>query len=182
MSLDHLTKQTTEEYIGHEMNRDAQARVEEHLATCAACRQRVELDLRMEDLLHRVERIEAPRDLAARISAAADLQRAQEQARRERLPLIAAATIFSLLVTLWFGLQLLVAFQEDGALDFFALATSHPEVYSAYTSDALFALFESLPFSEIVLTLFALVTVVVLTQQWAETIQPSLHLSRHGRG
>ncbi len=69
---------------------------------------------------------------------------------------------------------MLFAFEESGALDFFSLVTSRPEVFATYSTDAYFALLESLPLLEIVLTLFALLTVLVLAQQWVDAVQPNL--------
>ena len=44
---------------------------------------------------------------------------------------------------------MIIAFQLDDAWDFFSLFTSRPDILSTYSSDALFALLESLPISEI---------------------------------
>lgn len=172
----HLTANAVDLYL--EQGVDDRASLDEHLAACALCRGRIARDQRIEGALRALPRENPPRDLTARITAAIELRVAQEQARQERLPFIAAATFFSVLLALWFGFEMLVAFQENGALDFFALISSHPEVFSAYSSDALFALIESVPISEIVLTLFALLTVVVLAQQWADAVQPRVSFYR----
>ncbi|MEW5720833.1 MAG: hypothetical protein AB1817_19565, partial [Chloroflexota bacterium] len=97
---------------------------------------------------------------------------AQEQARRTRVPFIAAATFFATLLAVWFCLELDVAFRENRVFDFWALFTSYSDWFSTDSLDALFALLEALPLSEIVLTLCALLTVGVLAQQLIESLRP----------
>ncbi len=179
---DHLTASDVDWYTEKEHGAAADDRIEKHLQTCSMCRDRVSRESRFERLLSSVSRTDAPRDLSSRINAAVELRLAQERSRRERLPLIGLATCLSALVTLWFGLQMLIGLQEDGALDLFSLVTSHPEVFSAYSTDTLFALLEALPISEMVLTLFALLTVLVLAQQWVDTLRPDMAWYRHGQG
>lgn len=180
MSERHLTPIEVSAYVEKELDDRARAAMDEHLAACASCRARVTRDRRMEHTLREMPRAHPPRDLAARIVAAVELRAAQGQARRERLPLIAMATFFSTLLFLWFGVEMLVAFQENGALDFFSLFASHPEVLANYSTDALFALVEALPLSEIALTLFALLTVIVLAQQLGDVLQPRAAVFRNG--
>jgi hypothetical protein len=148
-------------------------RMKAHLAACPMCRGLVERDREIESALVELPRAMAPRDLIVRIMSAAELRGAEARARWERLPFIVAATFFSFLLSIWFGLQMLLAFQDNGALDYFSLITSRPEVFSLYSADAYFALIESLPILEIVLTVFALLTVLVLAQQWVDIVQPN---------
>src|SRR5512135_3102695 len=170
---DHFTTMDVDQYVQQEIDAKTLHRLETHLATCPMCRGLVAREQRIESALLEMPRVAAPHDLMVRITAAAELRVAEARARRERLPFIIAATFFSLVLSIWFGLQMLLAFQDNGALDFFSLITSHPEVFSSYTTDAYFALIESVPVSEIILTLFAVLTVLVLAQQWVDTIQPN---------
>lgn len=176
----HLTLFEIEEHNGQELRPEARAAADEHLAVCPLCQKRAVSDARLDGLLKGLPRDNAPRDLAVRITAAVELRVAEEKVRRDRLPLMIAATCFSAVATLWFGFQMLVSFQENGALDFVSLITSRPDVFSAYSSDAFLALLESLPIPEIMLTVFALVTVVVLALQLQETAAPSAGYYRRG--
>lgn len=169
-SNNHLTSSDVELYVENQMDSHARATLDAHLASCADCRARITRHQQFDAALRLVARPNAPKDLAARITAAVELRLAQEQARRAQMPLIAVAMLFSLLLALWFGFNMVLAFQEDGVLDFLAIFTSQPEL--AYSLDTFLALVESLPFSEIALTLFALVTAIVLAQQLVETIRP----------
>jgi anti-sigma factor RsiW len=168
----HLTVDDVERYVETELDAPVRAEMEQHLASCVMCRARVAHNRRVDAALRTLPRAKPPRDLAVRINAAVELRVTEERVRRGRVPLIAAATFFSFLLSLWFGFEMLVAFQENGALDLFSLFTSRPDVFSAYSTDAFFAIVEALPYGEIALTLFALFTVVVLAQQWAEAVQP----------
>ena len=181
MIADHLTSTDVDLYVEKDMDEPARAALDAHLAACPMCRGRVARDKRVESTLRAMPRTSAPRDLSARITAAVELRVSAERARRERLPFIVVATIFSVLLSVWFGLEMLVAFQENGALDFFALIANQPEVFSAYSTDAVFALIESLPFAEIVLTVFAMLTVLVLAQQWVDAALPNRSFYRNGR-
>ncbi len=178
MSDVHLTDGEMELLLAEELDEPARLRTDGHIAACPACRRRVAQERRFEGGLSQLSRAEAPRDLAARIGAAADLRIAQEQRRRTRLPFLVAAMVFSILLTIWFALQILVAIQVDGAVEFLSLLANRPDVFSSYTGDALLALLESLPISEILLTLCAVLTVVVLAQQWVDTAQPGWSVSR----
>lgn len=170
---DHFTTMDVDLYAEQGVDVKTLQRMKAHLATCPMCRGLVERDREIESALVELPRAMAPRDLVARIMSAAELRGAEARARRERLPFIIVATFFSFLLSIWFGLQMLLAFQDNGALDFFSLITSRPEVFSMYSADAYFALIESLPILEIVLTVFALLTVLVLAQQWVDIVQPN---------
>lgn len=180
MMNQHLAADAVALYVEQGLDALTRAETDAHIAACALCRGRVARDRRIEAALREMPRENPPRDLAARITATVELRVSREQMRRERLPLIAVATFFSALLMLWFGFEMLVTFQENGALDFFSLLASRPEVFSTYSTDALFALIESLPISEIVLTLFAVLTVVVLVQQWADSAQPRVSFNHNG--
>ncbi len=168
MSEKHLTNEQIEAYI--EQGLDAWAH--EHLAVCARCRARTARAQRVETALQTLPRAETPRDLAARICAVIELRVAQEEARRARMPLIAVATFFSALLAVWFGLEMLFVLEDNGALYFASLLASQPELLSTYSFDAVFALIELLPIGEIALTLFALLTALILAQQLVETARP----------
>ncbi len=176
----HLTALDIEAYIDEPPDKEVRAGMDAHLAACAVCRRRMAGNTRLNSLLQAIPRENAPRDLAARITAAVELRVAEDRARRERLPPMIAATCFSALVTLWFAFEMVVGLQENGAFDFVSLVTSRPEILSAYSTDAFWALVESLPLPEIVLTLFALLTVVVLASQLTEMVHPDLTFYHHG--
>lgn len=174
----HLTPRELETYVAKETEDIAQAAIELHLADCAVCRERTHRAERFESALSELPREHAPRELTERILAVVDWRAAQEQARRKRLPLVALATLSSLLLAIWFGAQMIIGFLQDDALDFFSLFTSRPDILSTYSSDALFALLESLPISEIVLTAFAVLIAIVLAQQLVDSMTPRVAHSK----
>jgi anti-sigma factor RsiW len=171
MAANHLTSDDMEQYVEKQMGDRARAAMDEHLAACAICGARVARGQKLDAALHALPRARAPQDLAARISAAVEWRMEQERARRARMPLIAVALSFSLLLAVWFGLEMIIAFQDNGVLDFLAVFTSHSEF--SYSPDTLMALIEALPLSEVGLMLFALVTALVLAQQLVDTIRPN---------
>jgi hypothetical protein len=172
MIAKHLTPGELDSYVEREIGETARAAIDRHLSECASCRARAERLERMEAAIRDLPREKPLRNLTTRILAAVDWRSAQEETKRQRAPIIALAMVSSLLLSLWLGGQMVIAFQENGALDFFSLFTSRPDILSADFSDALFVLLESLPILEIVLTLFALVTVIVLAQQLMDSVQP----------
>ncbi len=177
MSERHLDADELNLYVEKELEGDARVDAEMHLANCALCRGRVAREERLSDALRATPRQEPPRDLAARIDSAAQIQVVQEQLRRSRMPFIGVATLFSLVLLVWFGFQMVIALQENGTLDFLSLLSDRPDVFSAYSVDAIWALIEAIPLGEIALTLFALFTVIVLAQQWVEMIRPPTPLT-----
>ena len=168
----HLTANDIEQYIEKALEDARRAELEQHLAACSACRARVARDTRMNIALRALPHAQPPRELAARIGAVVEARAAQEQARRTRVPYIAIATFFATLLAVWFCLELDLAFQENGVFDFWALFTSYSDWLSADSWDALLALLEALPLSEIILTLCALLTVGVLAQQLIDSLRP----------
>jgi hypothetical protein len=88
------------------------------------------------------------------------------------MPFITIATFFSLLLLIWFGFQMVIAFIDNGTFEILSVFSGQPELLSAFYTDALWALLEALPLGEIALTLFALFTVIVLAEQWVETVRP----------
>ncbi len=174
----HLTPRELETYVERELGETARTAIKLHLADCASCRERTHRADRLESALRDLPREYAPRELTERILAAADWRAAEEQARRKRLPLIALATFSSLLLAVWFGIQMVIAFLQDDALDFFSLFTTRPDILSTYSSDALFALLESLPIAEIMLTAFAVLIAIVLAQQLMESVTPRVAHSK----
>ena len=96
----------------------------------------------------------------------------QQRLQRARMPFITVATFFSLLLLLWFGFQMVIAFVDNGTFEILSLLSGRPDLFSTFFGDALWALLEALPLGEIVLTLFALFTVIVLAEQWVETVRP----------
>ncbi|MBI5301318.1 MAG: zf-HC2 domain-containing protein [Chloroflexi bacterium] len=169
---EHLTATDLERYLDDALNADEQARVTRHLAECARCRARAANAQRVEAALRALPRATAPRDLATLITTAIEWRTTQDQARRSRAPLIAAATLFSILLLLWFGFSMIVTLEDNNAVDFFFWIASHPEIVQTHFVESLSALFELLPISEMFLTLFALFTVAVLAQQWLDSVHP----------
>jgi predicted anti-sigma-YlaC factor YlaD len=172
MSTVHLSTMDVEAYVENELDEPARARMDRHLNKCPTCRGRVASEARLATALREMREPAAPRDLAARVTAAVELRVGHRHARQQRLPYLIAATCFSLLLTAWLGLNMLVAFQDSGALDFLGLITNQPEGFSAYTTDAFLALLEALPIPEITLTCLAVLVVIVLAQQWADAAVP----------
>ena len=168
----HLTADEIEQYIEKVLEDARRVELDQHLATCPACRVLVARDTRMNIALRALPYAQPPRELAAHIDAVIEARAAQEQARRTRVPYIAVATFFSTLLAVWFCLELEVAFQENGVFDFWALFTSYSDLFSADSWDALLALIEALPLSEIILTMCALLTVGVLAQQLIDSLRP----------
>lgn len=178
MEEKHLTTEDLERFIENDLGASDRAAFDQHLARCARCRGYLGRERSIEAALHAFPREQPPRDLVSRINALIEWRAAEAHTRRARLPFVTLATLFSAALALWFGYQMLVAFQENDALVFASLFTASPEILTAYSSDALFALIESLPLGEIVLTLFAMVTAIVLAQQWVDTVQPRVSLNR----
>ena len=168
----HLTLDDLESYLDAEWDQRARARVEEHLAECAHCRARLARERELSRALSTMPRRDPPRELAARIGSAASARVFQERLRRSRLPFIGAATFFSAVFLLWFAFQMVIAFQNNGTLDLITVLTARPDLFSLYSTDAIWAVIEALPLGEITLTLFALFTVIVLAQQWVDAIRP----------
>jgi len=169
---EHLTSSQFEHWLDHTLDSDEQAHLSQHLAACAACRARLQSEARLEVALRAQPRGTPPHDLVTLITTAVEWRVAQEQTRRTRVPFIAAATLFSVLLLLWFGFAMIVALEDKNAVDFFFWITSHPEILQTHFFESLSALFELLPISEMFLTLFALFTVAVLAQQWFDSLQP----------
>ncbi len=172
MDIPHLTPLEIEQYAEQEVPATRRAAVDAHVAACDSCRAQATRHTRLTASLRALTRQAAPADLAARISTHVEQYLTQEQIRRTRVPLIASAMVFSFLLVLWFALEMIVAFQENGVLDFFTLYTNDPGLVSLYSWDAILALCETLPFSEITLTGFALITALVLAQQLVDTLRP----------
>lgn len=168
----HLTTLEIEQFNENELDAARRGEITQHLATCAACHARVAHAERVDIALRALPRAQPSHELSARIGAAIEAHALQEQARRTRLPYIALATFVSLILALWFGLEMVVALQENGALDFFALFTSYPDWFAPDSLDALTALIEALPIPELILTLCALLTVGVLAQQLVDSARP----------
>lgn len=172
MNDKHLTANELDLYAEKGLDDRARVQIEEHLVDCARCRARLARDQRLSAALQALPRDEPSRDLALRIGAAAQAQVLQDQLRRSRMPFIVVATFFSLLLLLWFGFQMVVAFIDNGTFELLSLLSGRPDLFSAYFTDSLWALIEALPLGEIVLTLFAMFTVIVLAEQWVDTIRP----------
>lgn len=172
MNDEHLTASDLHPYVENELDEPARAEIEKHIRVCAPCRGREARERRLSRVLRTMPRQDAPRDLAARIGSAVEAHLFQERLRRSRMPFIAVAMCFSVLLLVWFGLQMIIAFEDNGTLEFVSLLASRPDVLSTYSIDAVWALIEALPLGEIALTLLALFTAFVLLQQWIDTVRP----------
>jgi predicted anti-sigma-YlaC factor YlaD len=173
MDAKHLTATLIEAYVENELEETARAQAEQHLGECATCRARVARSRRVESALRALPRVNPPQDFAARIAGAAEAFVEQERVRRGRMPFIAVALGFSALLCLWFAIQILIALEENGTLYLFSLLSSYPDALAAaYSTDVIVGVIETLPLGEIVLTLFALFTVIVLAHQWVDTMRP----------
>jgi len=172
MLANHMTSAEINRYLEHELDQNRCAEMDTHLTACPACRARVERAARLDRALRALPRTQPPSELAARIGATIEARVKQEQARRARVPVIAVATFFSILLALWFCFELNLAFQMSGVSDFWAMFISYSDVLSTDSLDALLAVLEALPLSEIVLTSCALLTVGVLAQQLIESLRP----------
>lgn len=168
----HLTPQRVEAYVTGEIADNAREATTQHLAHCAACRARVDRALKLEVELRALAPVNVPHHLNDQIIAAVDWRVTLEETRRKRLPYIAFATFASIVISLWFLFQMLSALLDDDALDFLALYTTRPDIFSNFFSDALFALVESLPLQEIAMTVIAVAIAIVLAQQLVESFHP----------
>lgn len=174
MAGTHLTPRDLEIYAMGAWEENARETITQHLATCAACRARANRAEKFESGLRDLPRQAAPRDLADRIITAVDWRVTQDEARRRRLPFIAFATAASIIISIWFAFQMIADLYDTDALDFLSLFTSRPDLLVAYYSDALYALWESLPLPAIALTLVAIAVAIVLAQQLVESFRPSM--------
>lgn len=176
--MTHLLPNEIEVYATHQIDEQIRATFDEHLAACADCRARIAKTQQIDAALRHLPRELPPPGFADLIVAGVEWRAAQEQQRRARMPLIALATCFSILLTLWFGFAGLVALQDNGVVEFLWIYTTQAEI--SYSSDALFALLEALPVTELILTLFALVTASVLALNLIESLRPQrMELGRH---
>lgn len=176
--MTHLTPTEIEVYATHQISAQVRATFDEHVATCADCRARIAKTQKIDAALWQLPRELPPPGFADLVIAAVEWRAGQEQQRRARMPLIALATCFSILLTLWFGFAGLIALQENGVVEFLWIYAYDTDI--SFSSDALFALLEAFPFTEILLTLFALITAGVLGQNLVESLQPrKMGLGRH---
>jgi predicted anti-sigma-YlaC factor YlaD len=174
----HLTPNEIEVYALSQIGEQIRATFDEHLATCADCRARIAKTQKIDAALQQLPRELPPPGFDDLVVAAVEWRAGQEQQRRARMPLIALATCFSILLTLWFGFAGLIALQENGVIEFLWIYTYDTDI--SFSSDALFALLEAFPFTEILLALFALVTAAALGQNLVESLQPrKIGLGRH---
>jgi len=174
MAGTHLTPRDLEIYAMGAAEPRAREAMTQHLAACAACRARSHRAEKLESGLRDLPRQTAPSDLADRIVAAVDWRVTQDEARRRRLPFIALATAASFVISFWFAFQMIVDLADNDAIDFLSLYASRPDLLFAYFSDALYALWESLPLTEIALTFIAVAIAIVLAQQLLENFRSGL--------
>lgn len=161
----HLTFDELEQLSNNELDPTRRIQVEAHLTTCAPCRAHLNQYQRLDLALRALPHASLPADLIARIEMRANW----EQVRRARLPFITLAMLLSFVVAGWFCIELGIALQENGILDFWTLLSTYSDQFSA---DLFWALIEAIPFTETLLTLCALLTVGVFAQQFFETLRP----------
>ncbi|HEX7589074.1 MAG TPA: zf-HC2 domain-containing protein, partial [Anaerolineae bacterium] len=172
MNDKHLSDHELDHYVEKELDDRARVQADEHLANCERCRSLLTRELFLSVALRAVPREQPPSDFAVRIGNAAQARVLQQRLQRARMPFITVATFFSLLLLLWFGFQMAIAFVDNGTFEILSLLSGQPDLFSTFFVDGLWALLEALPLGEIVLTLFALFTVIVLAEQWVETVRP----------
>lgn len=165
MIAPHLTLDELEQLMDNELETTRRAEIENHLTMCVVCRTRLDQHERINSALRALPQAPLPADLIARIEARANW----EQVRRARLPFIVLAMLLSFVVAGWFCVELGIALQEKGILDFWALLSTYSEQFSI---DLLLALIEAIPLTETMLTLCALFTVGIFAQQLFETLRP----------
>ncbi|MBI3538135.1 MAG: hypothetical protein HY070_11340 [Chloroflexi bacterium] len=141
-----------------------------HVATCASCQHRVARAKKLITALRDQPRADTPNDLAPRIIAASELMTRWRSARRASIPEMTAATAFTFLVAIALVWNFFGALEQNGTLDFFDLLAS-PELITAYFSDYLLALFETLPLVEFALASLAVMSVIVFARQWIELVE-----------
>ena len=168
----HLSDRELDQYVERDIEDPARTQIEQHLEHCSQCRGLLDRERRLVAALRELPREESPRELVGRIGNAAQARLVQERLKRARMPFITIATFFSLLLLIWFGFQMIIAFIDNGTFEILSVFSGQPELLSAFYTDALWALLEALPLGEIALTLFALFTVIVLAEQWVETVRP----------
>lgn len=179
----HLTSSEIEELVEDGARRDGSPtrpyarESRDHLATCAQCRERVANAQRIERALARLPRATPAPDLSTRILTALPAQ-ASDPATTRRLRLNGLAVA----ITAWLGLVFVyrTAFdlQSNGALELLSIYTSQPDIVATYPWEALTALFESLPWMTMALTL----GVLVLTFALARQLWTRLTLVQEGNG
>jgi predicted anti-sigma-YlaC factor YlaD len=172
MNDQHLSDRQLDQYGEKDLDERARTQLEHHLENCVQCRSLVDREHRLIAVLRELPREELPRDLVVRIGNAAQARLSQERLKRARMPFITVATFFSLLLLFWFGFQMVIAFVDNGTFEILSVFSGQPDLFSTFFTDALWALLEALPLGEIVLTLFALFTVIVLAEQWVDTVRP----------
>jgi predicted anti-sigma-YlaC factor YlaD len=168
----HISRDELDLYSEGELSGSRLEQVERHLEECRSCQARAANCREWVGELRALPREAPSPDLAPRIAAAVDLRIFQGRLRRSRLPFVAAAMGLSVLLVIWFGIQTVVALQDNGTLYLFSLLTSRPEILLADSVDTIWACIEALPLLQAVLMLSALFTVIVLVQQWIDTANP----------
>jgi anti-sigma factor (TIGR02949 family) len=164
MSCDQIRAQL-DAFVEGEVTRPDRVAVTTHLATCESCRQQADAAEQMAGLLYQLPRQPAPDGLPDRILAAVEAQRRPAPAWSPRTVMIAAGSLVAGLIAVWLAFETVVAAQEGGVIDFLTLLTSRPQTLLAYPQDALYALLEAIPVTELVLTLgMALIALVLLNQ------------------
>lgn len=164
MNCDEIQAQL-DTYVEGELAGPERVAVTAHLATCAACRRRADTLQQMAGLLYQLPREPAPEGLPARILAAVEVQRRTAPAWSSRTVIIAAGSLVAGLLAVWLAFETVLAALEGGVMDFVALLTSRPETLMVYPQEALYALVEAVPATELVLTLGMVLVALVLLNQ-----------------
>ncbi len=152
-------------YVEGELAGPERVAVTSHLATCKACRRLADALEQMAGLLYQLPREPVPEGLATRIVASVEAQRRMAPGWTVRTILVAAATNMAALMAVWLAFETALAAQVGGVVDFASLVASQPQMLVAYPQDAVSALLESLPATELVLTLGMILVVLLLLNQ-----------------
>jgi anti-sigma factor RsiW len=167
MSCDEIQAQL-DAYVEGELAGPERMAVSAHLTMCNVCRGRADALAQVAGLLYRLPREPAPDGLAARIVTAVEAQR--RTAITPRMAAVAAGSLVAGLIAVWLAFETALAAQEGGVIDFVSLLTSRPETLMAYPQEALYALLEAVPVTELVLTLGMVLIALVLLNQLLTTL------------
>jgi len=171
----HLQAMALDLYAEDELSPAEVAEVEAHLRACALCQGRVSAARQMARALARLPRAEPAPDLAERVLAT--VRATHRRAEWPRAVAIGFGLAFSVLLLLALALDTLLAFQEGETFEFVSLLTSRPETVMVYPTEALSALWESLPAMNIVLTAGILMIGLILAEQFVAALAA---LRNHG--
>ena len=158
--MSHLNDAILDAYAEGQLTARERAEADAHLATCAQCRTGMVALAQVGDLLRLEPREAPPDDLAVRImtnlAVAPPVMVKAGWSRARWIASGVGTTLLWLMLIVLAGETFLAAYRR-GLGDLAELVRSHPEVALHYPSEAFYALVESVPAIEMMLTLVALV-------------------------